>query len=308
MLSVFAITLPIFLLIALGYLATRFGVTNRADIRGVGIFVVRFALPMLVFRSLSQRDIGEIVNTRYLLAYGAASLLAFALVFGVTRFGQRRSVPESAFAAMGSSLSNSSFIGFPVAALALGPVAVVALALSMIIESMIILPLTLMLAESDGHPDKSLASLLWHIAKRLARTPLIQAICCGLLFSLAHIHVPAPLFKAIDMLATASTAAALFAVGGALAGITLHGMIGDVAKIVSAKLFLHPLLVFITLLLVPGLDPTLKKAMLIIASAPSPSILPLIAQPYGQEDMSAAALTASTALSFLTMSGMLMLL
>ena len=50
--------------------------------------------------------------------------------------------------ALGGSISNSAFIGYPLVTLALGPVAVVAMALNMIVENILMMPLTLALAEA----------------------------------------------------------------------------------------------------------------------------------------------------------------
>ena len=80
MLNTLSITLPVFGVIAIGYVATRFKVTSPADIRTLGLFVLKFALPALVFTLLSQRHFAEIWNPVYLAAYGFASLAVFTLM------------------------------------------------------------------------------------------------------------------------------------------------------------------------------------------------------------------------------------
>jgi predicted permease len=94
----------------------------------------------------------------------------------------------------------------------------------------------------------------------------------------------------------------------AVARLQIKGTLGDIARIVTGKLTLHPLAVFLVLLLAPTLDPAMKKAMLIYASAPMLSVLALLGQPYGQEQTGAAALMVATLLSFLTISGLLLLI
>ena len=71
MLEVLSITLPIFILIALGFAATRFGTTTPSDIQALGVFVLQYALPALVFKSLAQRP-GHVKNRDQLMdaAYG----------------------------------------------------------------------------------------------------------------------------------------------------------------------------------------------------------------------------------------------
>ncbi len=308
MIDVISITLPIFILITLGYASTRFGATTPSDIRTLGAFVIRFALPALIFKSLSQRPFAEIANTDYLVAYTFGSVAVYAAMFALARAIQPGDIAANALQALGSSASNSGFVGYPVALMFVGPSASVALALSMITENVLIIPLALTLAESGRHAGKSFSSVFVHLIGRLVRNPLIIAIALGAAASLAGLKLPAPVVRSIDMLAMASGALALFAVGGALVGLKVGGVMRDVGRIVAGKLVLHPVAVFAALLLAPGLDPNLRKAMLILASAPMLGIYPLLGRAYGQEHVGAAALMAATALSFLTMSALLLIL
>jgi len=75
MTDILAITGPIYLAIALGYAATRFGVFARADMRVFGKFTLYLALPAMLFNALSQRSLAEILNCQYLLAYALSSPL-----------------------------------------------------------------------------------------------------------------------------------------------------------------------------------------------------------------------------------------
>jgi predicted permease len=57
MLDILSITGPIYLSILAGFLATRFGLFSKADIRVLGKFVIHLALPALLFNSLSQHPV-----------------------------------------------------------------------------------------------------------------------------------------------------------------------------------------------------------------------------------------------------------
>jgi malonate transporter and related proteins len=123
--------------------------------RVLGKFVVKFALPALLFTALSQRPIIEILNGRYLGAYAAGSLAVFFAATAVARFAQRKSASQSALIGMGMSFSNSGFVGYPIALQILGPPAAVALAMCMIVRNVLMFPLALALAEMGGdHGDR----------------------------------------------------------------------------------------------------------------------------------------------------------
>ncbi|HQT63878.1 MAG: hypothetical protein B7Z75_04150 [Acidocella sp. 20-57-95] len=308
MLNVLSITVPIFLLIGIGFAAAYFKIVSPADIRALGLFVLKFALPALIFTLLSQRHFTEIWNLRYLGAYGLASLLVFTGMFVFATVVQGRSRAEAAVQAMGSCVSNSGYVGYPVAVMVLGPVASIALALNMIIENAVMIPLALSIAESGAEDKKSPFKLFLHLASRLGSNPLILGIAAGAAVSFSGYQLPMPIAKPIQMLSMTSSATALFAVGGTLAGLQIKGVIADISRIVAGKLVLHPLAVLLVLMLVPTLDPAMKKAMLIFASAPMLSVFALLGRPYGQEQIGAAALMVATTLSFLTISVLLSLI
>jgi len=308
MLDVFSITLPIFILIALGFLATRLGAMSATDNRAIGGFVLRFALPALIFKSLSQTPFATILNVPYLTVYTFSSLLVFFAAFAVARWARPGDVSAQAIAALGASSSNSGFVGFPIALLAVGPAASVALALTMATENIVVIPLALTIAELGRHRGESALVILARLLGRLVRNPLIISITLGLLASLLGLKLPGPIVKSVDMLAAASGAAALFAVGGGLVGLQVSGVGGDVARIVPFKLLAHPLVVFVAQRWTPNLDPTLAKAMLVLASAPMLGVYPLLARQYGQERVGSAALLVATAGAFITMSLLLAVL
>ena len=74
MLAVLAITGPIYVVVAIGYLCTRLGLFARSDMRVFGKYVVNLALPALLFNALSQRSVGEVLNPVFLGAYALGSV------------------------------------------------------------------------------------------------------------------------------------------------------------------------------------------------------------------------------------------
>jgi malonate transporter and related proteins len=132
MISILSITAPIYALIALGYLSVRRGWFTKPEMRVLGRFVIQLALPTLVFQALAQRRIGEIFNAGYLAAYALGSLVLMA---GASLYARRRLRRGSGFSAlfgMGTSFSNSGFVGYPIVAQLLGPSAAIGLALCML--------------------------------------------------------------------------------------------------------------------------------------------------------------------------------
>ncbi|AYC32422.1 AEC family transporter [Pseudomonas cavernae] len=302
MLQILSITAPIFVLIAIGFISSRAGMVSREQIAGMGKFVISLALPALVIKALTERPLHQVFDRNYLLAYGLASLAVFWLGFAFSRWVRKDSLSGSALSGLGMSMSNSGFIGYPIVAMVLGPTAAVGLALGMMVENLLMLPMALALAEAGDQRGAGVGRALLGTFKRLARNPIIIAISLGLLLSLLEIRLPAVPRKAIEMLAMASAPVALFVIGGNLDGLKVGGLFADVAQLSIGKLLLHPLAVLLCLLVLPVQDPALRVAAVLFASAPMMSIYPIIGQRYGLEGRCAAALVASTVLSFLSIS------
>ncbi|MEI9851350.1 MAG: AEC family transporter [Sphingomonas sp.] len=125
MLSILAITLPVFLLIGAGFAAGKAGAFGAEHARALGRFVLNVALPALIFQSLATRHWQEIVQPGFLAVYALASLAAFGAAFAWFRLAAKADAPRSAIRALGASFSNSGFVGLPIALQLLGPAAAV---------------------------------------------------------------------------------------------------------------------------------------------------------------------------------------
>jgi malonate transporter and related proteins len=309
MLQTLAITGPIYLVIALGFLAVRFEVFSKLDMRVLGTFVVKFALPALVFTALSQRPVSEILNGRYVLDYAVGSLAVMLIAFAWGWWRQGKSFTLSALCGLGMSSSNSGFVGYPIAVQAVGQgPATVALAMCMLVENLLMIPLTLVMADSAGAGGGKWSRILMQSLVQLARNPIVLAIVGGFGVALVGIQISGPLARTINMLALSSTAVSLFVIGGSLVGLQVKGMRRDVSAIALGKLLLHPLAVGLMVWLVPPTDATLRAAAVVFASTPMLSIYPILAQKYGFESFCAAALLLATVLSFVTISAIVWLL
>jgi malonate transporter len=313
MLDVLAITGPIYLAITVGYVATHAGLFAKADMQVLGKFVINFALPALIFRALSTRPIAEVFDLGFLLAYALGSL---TLIGGALFWARRlRGMDQVAatFHAMGMSCPNSGFVGYPILLLTFAPVAGVALALCMVVENLLLIPLLLALAERGRGSAGPWHRVLGGLLARLVRNPLVIGIVAGAAMSLTTLRLPAAVARTIDLFAAASGAVSLFVIGGTLVGLALHGLGRRVAPIVVGKLLLHPMAVSgaLALLLalgVPAPSAELRTAVVLMAAMPMMGIYPILGQAYGQQDIAAPAMLVTTITSFFTLSVLLWLL
>lgn len=302
MLSIINIITPIFLLVGVGYLAVQRQIISRQQVAGLGQFVILFALPALVLKALLERPLHEFTEVNYLLAYGGGSMLVFWLAYAVARWGRRDSLAASALTGLGSSVSNSGFIGYPIVAMVIGPTAVLALALCMLVENLLMIPMALAMAEL--HESRAGQFNLWRtlgqILGGLLRKPLIQAMIAGVLMSGLDIRPPAFVMKAVEMLAQASAPVAIFVIGASLQGLRDSQLMSDIVRVSLTKLIFHPLVVLLLFYLWP-VSPEWRTAGVLFAAAPMMSIYPIIGQRFGLEERCAATLVVTTLAAFFSL-------
>ncbi|WP_342247239.1 AEC family transporter [Pseudomonas sp. OTU5201] len=308
MLQILGITAPIFILIGIGYLSARGRLVSAEQVLGMGKFVITFALPALVIRALLEKPLDDVFDATYLLAYGIGSQAVFWCGFLFARLVRKDSLSGSALSGLGMSVSNSGFIGYPIVAMVLGSPAAVALALGMLVENLLMIPLALAIAELGRQNGGGLRAALLDTFLRLLRNPVIISISIGLGLALLGARLPSVPAKVVEMLAMASAPVALFVIGASLNGLRAGGLVKDVAQLSIGKLLLHPLAVMLSFQLLPPVDPVLRVAGVLFACSPMMSIYPILGQRFGLEGRCAAALVVCTVLAFVTISGFIGLL
>ncbi len=300
MAGVFALILPVYVIVIAGFLAVRFGVVQGAELSSLGRIVLRLLLPATLFLAVARQPLSQALDWGFLCAYALGSLAAYALAFAIARgFGQDRTL--AGLEAMGSACSNSAYFGLPVITLAYGPdLGLRVFALVVLVENIVVVPVAVAVLEAGRSGG-------WRVVQTALRGPLLIASCAGLAFSATGFVLPQFLEKALQMLAPVAAPVALLVIGGAVAGMGLRAVGGAVWRIVPLKLLVHPALVA-AVMLAFGQPADLTRAAILNAAVPMMGVYALFGLQYGREGMAASALILATLGSFFTLSGLIALL
>lgn len=301
MLEIVGITFPIFALIGLGYVIVWREWFSASDIRVLGNYVVSVALPALIFTAVADRKIGEVLNTGYMLAYGLGGACTALLAYGWFRFftGPNR----CAIGAMGSTCPNSVFLGYPILLLTFPAIAEPVLAMNLLVENVVILPLCLLLLESarGGSGGRGLVQMI----KNFVQRPYFLALPVGFVVSILGIPMPDTLMQLTGMLGASAAALALIVIGGTLVGLNLIGERLLAAQIVIGKLLVQPAMTLLMALIVVALGVPLsddmQAAVVLSAAMPMFGLYTVFAQQSGHEGLAAIAQLGATAASFVTL-------
>ena len=302
MLGTIWITLPVYLLIALGYLAIRTGYVAPEAVSALSGFTLRICLPSLIFSAVALTGTDQPLETGVGLAYLAGSLATLLIGLVGLRTFMWVSAPRSWILGLGCSVSNSGFMGFPIVALLVNQdMAARFFAIAVIVENVVMLPIGLVAAEVSRSRGDDMRSLARSAIKLAGRNPLLLSVLLGLAVRIFGLSLPRPAVETIGMLADVAPAVALFVVGATLARYPVkRADSGQATTILVGKLLLHPALVLLTMMLMQGNVSDLAGVAVLFAAMPMVSIFPILGEPFGIDRLCATTLIAAVTVSFAT--------
>jgi len=265
----FSATLPLFALIFCGYIARWRGVMGDGSAKVLNNFVLYFALPALLVRTLAGLPIAALLDARFIVIWvvvGGALFVSVALLAAGT-FGQRK--PDAVIQAAGASLGNVGFLGLTVVVSLLDREAIAVVSMAIMLDLVLIVPTTVALLDLLGSSQaSSLQKTLANVARSLVGNPFVASIFLGLVLSFANLEFPPGVDDFLRTLGMAAVPTALFAIGVTLYGqpISAHWM--EVTLLSVLKLVVHPLIILGAAILVPDIPRDIAVAATLLAALP----------------------------------------
>lgn len=265
--------LPFFLIIGLGFAAGWFKWMPEGSSPALTRFVMVFALPPFLFQILMKTPFQEIANFRFLGYYTTGSLAIFAIGFVIFRMVHREDRRNATYFAQACAMPNTGYLGLPMLSGLLGPGAAVIVTLCLMIELLVIAPLTLLIAGSGKNGGASnRRDALRQITKSIVTNSLILTAALGVTASFFNFQPPSYVDATLTLIAKGAGPAALFTIGMTLAQRTLSsGRLftnGSFLSMTLLKLIVHPLIVFALLVPLAGFDYLTATAAVLAAALP----------------------------------------
>lgn len=301
--ALFAVILPVFLVLGAGYLSVRLRYLTDEGIDQLMQFAQGVAVPCLLFLGVTHLDLAQALKPGLFLSFYAGALAAFVIGGLAARFVFGRPGPDSVAIGFVCLFSNTLLLGVPITERAYGPDSLAPNYALIAIHSpvMYVFGITAMeWVKSHGH-GLPVVDVLRRILSGLVRNPLIIGITLGFVVNLSGLALPAPIGAALDMIAQAALPAALFGLGGILSRYRPEGDLRLVAMVAGLSLILHPCLTYLLATRAYGLSvPELRSATVTAAMAPGINAY-LFAHMYGVgKRVAATSVLICTAASILT--------
>ncbi|MCL6246321.1 AEC family transporter [Acinetobacter sp. ANC 4945] len=296
---VFEVIGPIFFLLALGYLSVKCSLLSKEQVGTIGAFVIKIALPALFFQSLASKDLHQIWYPGYFFVYTGVTFLLYGMAYWLLSTHFKNNMSQTAVLSLGAGMSNTGLIGTAVLSLLVGQNAMTYTSLIVIIESVLLIPTVLVLAQLGSSQQKAnIGDIIKNTLLTLLKNPLFAGVMLGIGFAIFQIRLPHQINDVLAMLGQTASPLALFAIGGGIVGMSLKYVNAQSFYLVISSNLVMPLLTYFGLRYLTDVSQEMLYAGTIIAALPMPTIFAMLGQVYGLNEKTLTPLLMSTILGF----------
>jgi len=303
---VLTIVLPIFALIAVGYMSARVGYLSETAQKGLNEFTFNLAMPALLFRTIASTGAVLEAPVRLWLAYFGTVALLWVAATLATRLLLRRPATDSAAIAMTTVYGNVVMIGIPLCFALLGDKAAAPLAVILSIHTPIlwfagILHHQWSASDAGRHPLTVAGELL----SALARNPLIIAILAGGLWRMTGLGITPSLDNVLKLLGQAGIPCALVVLGASLVRFAIKGQTGTLSTLLVLKLVVMPAVAWLIAVHWLALPHAAATVAVIFAATPAGANAYLFAERMGRVvNSTSGAVALGTLISAITITAL----
>ncbi len=299
-------TVPIFLVMVIGYLLKNIHLLDEPFIKTLNSFNFKITLPVLVFKDIAGSDFKAVWDTKYVLFCFFVTLFSILLIWIITSkvYQKQDVVGEFVQASYRSSAAvlGIAFIENIYGTSGMAPLMIIGTVPLYNASAVLLLSLT---GPNAHHPDKA---TLKKTFLGIITNPIILGIAAGMLVSFAGIKFPAMISKTIHNIAVLATPLALIGLGAGFEGRKALTMLKPTFICTFIKLVLLPA-VFLPIAVHMGFTGEKLVALLVMLGAPTTVSCYIMAKNMGHEGVLTSSVVVSTTfLSSVTLTILLFIL
>lgn len=293
------VVLPVFLLLAVGFIVGKTMAINSKSVSDLSIYVFS---PALFFYSVSTSEMGMNDFGRIVVFSFTLFLLFAAYIWLAGKLLKWDQTYQNTLM-LASGFPNAGNYGLPIILFAFGEAGVAIGIIYLVMQSFLMNSAGVFYASNHRHAPKK------DIFLTVVRMPGFIAILLALLLKINGIPVPAAIESATGLLGQASIPVMLTLLGITLASIQLKNVFAFIGTAVLFKLIAFPALAFLLLqLLYPG-NALEAKVLLVAAATPTAATTTLLAIKFNMNpDLVSSAMFVSTVASIVTIPILLLVL
>lgn len=292
-------TVPVFLVMVIGYLLKQFRVVDEPFVKTLNRFNYRITLPVLLFRDIAESDFYGVWDTRYVLYCFFVTFVSIIVIWAVVGlcYRDKDRLGEFVQAAYRSSAAvlGIAFIQNIYGSSGMAPLMIIGTVPLYNIAAVLVLSFTG--PSAHGLDKASLKSAV----KGILTNPIIIGILLGMIVSACRITFPAMLSRTIGNIASLATPLALLGLGAGFEGRRALKQIRPTVAASFIKLILLPA-VFLPLAVRLGFTTEKLVAILIMLGSPTTVSCYIMAKNMGHEGtLTSSVVVATTFFSSVTL-------
>lgn len=284
-------TIPIFLVMAAGYLFRKINLVDEGFVNTLNGFNYKVTLPLLLVVDISGADFYEVWDTRFVLFCFCVTLICIfsivALSFVLVKDKSIRGEFMQASYRGSAAVLGVAFIQNIYGTSAVAPLMILATVPLYNVAAVMILSFTA--PQGGGFDKKNLAKSL----KGIATNPIILGIFIGMVISVARIKLPFIVERTLGNFAVTATPLALIGLGAGFEGRKALKMIKPTIISTLIKLFWMPL-IFLPIAAYMGFRDEKMVAILIMLGAPTTVSCYIMSKNMGHEGVLSSSCVVST--------------
>lgn len=285
-------TVPIFLVMIVGYVVKQIGMVDEGFIKQLNDVNFKITLPMLVFRDIATSDFYQVWDTTYVLYCFLATLSSIIVIGVVCRFvyKDKSQVGEFIQAAYRSSAAvlGIAFIQNIYGTSGMAPLMIIGTVPLYNVAAVIILTFTS--KNNNMNAKTAIKKSLIGVIKN----PMIIGIFVGLVVSLLRIEMPVIIGKTVNNFAVLASPLTLFGLGAGFEGKKALKEIKPTLVITVIKLIVLPA-VYLPIAVHLGFTTEKLVAVLIMLGAPTTASCYVMAKSMGHRGiLTSSAVVATT--------------
>ncbi|MCO6545583.1 MAG: AEC family transporter [Gilliamella sp.] len=265
----FLSTLPLFILILLGYLAVKIGRWQKTVTDSLTKFTFYIAFPIMLFKIMSHFSEQSQIDIKVLFVFFGGSFIVFAFGCLVASKLFKLTGSESTLFAMGGIYTNTVFVGIPIIKMLLGEKAIPIVAIIVIFNALILWTLATVSIEFVQMGKFSGRSFIKAL-KNVSKNPIIIGIFTGIVINYIGLPMPKFINQSTKMVSDMTAPLSLIVLGMGLAEYKIRDKLLITTSICILKLAALPIVTYIMGKLL-GL-PTLELQVVVLLSSVSIAI------------------------------------
>ncbi len=298
-------TIPVFLLMILGYLLKIFKIVDEPFTKTLNSFNFKITLPVLLFRDIAESDFFDVWDTTYVLYCLFITLICIIIIGILTAIFYKGSYTgefvQAAYRGSAAVLG-IAFIQNIYGNAGMAPLMIIGTVPLYNIAAVLILSFT------GPNKEKSDKNALLSSLKGILLNPIIWGIVLGMLVSVSRIRFPFIIEKFIDSISSLATPLALIGLGAGFEGKKALKQMKPTLICTAIKLFIQPL-IFLPLAAWLSFRDEKMVAILIMLGAPTTVSCYIMAKNMGHEGtLTSSVVVTTTFLSSITITFWLFLL